>query len=405
MDAADSIFVSPTLRMPGVVAPAPLSAVSAPETASRLLHAQRLAAVLRGAVEGLGLAGGELHLLDDATAELRVAADFGEGPTPEPRALESAEADLAAMAGGAVVLEDADMVAEWGAPGRCRAAVCVPVASDTTIHGTLWLYNAKPRAFSDSEVQLAEVVAGRLAVEIERRRLLDASTAVAFPQSALTLPEPARATEFAELEVAGVSSADSPGAFHDWSALEDGRLLVVAGAIVDAPGASRDEAVLAAQAARVALRCYAEGARDAGQLLTRASRCVWQTTAGGEGVSLAVALIDPEQYAGSYALAGGAATLSIRASLTLPEVTDAQPAGWDEDARYEAAAFELSPRERFALTAIDPRHSSADGVDKLAGGFRGLASETHRLMTAEGAAQTLAASTPAPQAAVVVRWK
>ena len=150
------------------------TAIPAAETATKLLHRQRLTAVLRGAVEGFGLAGAELHLLDDTTAELRVAVDFGDRQTPAARALESADADLAALAGGAVVLEDEDAVAEWATPQRCRAAVCVPVSSDTTIHGTLWLYSNQPRVFRDGDLQLIEIIAGRLAVEIERRQLLDA---------------------------------------------------------------------------------------------------------------------------------------------------------------------------------------------------------------------------------------
>lgn len=189
VDLTTPQFDPPTILMPGVKPPAPhlvpaapALAPAAPVETTRLIHQQRLVAVLRGAVEGFDLAGAELHLLDDTTAELRVVADYGAPPCPtprplKPRPLETAEADLAALSGGAVVLENAEMVAEWAIPGDgrrpCRAAVCVPVSSDIAIHGTLWLYSPTARPFSDREVQLIEIIAGRLAVEIERRRLLD----------------------------------------------------------------------------------------------------------------------------------------------------------------------------------------------------------------------------------------
>lgn len=115
-----------------------------------------------------------MMLLDDATAELRSAADYGDHPRRQSQSLRDAVADVTAMSGGAVVLEDAEMLAEWDVMRPCRSAVCVPVASDTTIHGTLWLYDRRERSYADHELALIEIVAGRLAVEIERRRLMEA---------------------------------------------------------------------------------------------------------------------------------------------------------------------------------------------------------------------------------------
>lgn len=145
----------------------------APSIAEELL-AQRLRDVLRGAVQGFGARAADLMLLDDATTELRSASTFGdkEALADRTRSLTHAHPDVVAMAGGAIVLEDADMVSEWSVPRPCSAAVCVPVASDATIHGTLWLYFASAQRFEDRQVQLVELIAGRLAVEIERHDML-----------------------------------------------------------------------------------------------------------------------------------------------------------------------------------------------------------------------------------------
>jgi len=188
VNPATSPFDLPTLHFSGSIVAGPVTtgpaacnpiasarqsrAARSETTAARLVHQQRLVDVLRGTVEGFDLKAAELHLLTDASAELCVAADYGDGPTTPRRALETAAADLAALAGGAVVLTDQEMLAEWNVAYPCRAAVCLPVASDITIHGTLWLYAATARDFSDPQVQLLEIIAGRLAVEVERRQLL-----------------------------------------------------------------------------------------------------------------------------------------------------------------------------------------------------------------------------------------
>lgn len=160
----------------GTIETGPLAAPTNPPSARALeapLFQQRLNTVLRGTVEGLKVEGAEMMLLDDTTAELRSSADYGDHASRKPQSLRDAQADVAALSGGAVVLEDAEMLAEWNVTRPCRSAVCVPVSSDTTIHGTLWLYDRREREYQDHELQLIEIVAGRLAVEIERRRLLE----------------------------------------------------------------------------------------------------------------------------------------------------------------------------------------------------------------------------------------
>ncbi|MEM9187176.1 MAG: GAF domain-containing protein [Planctomycetota bacterium] len=398
-----------TMPMLGAGAAPPAFAVGSKVAGNgRLLHAQRMTSVLRGVVEAFGVGGAELCLLDDATAELRVAADYGDQEASRPRPLESARADLVALAGEAVVLEDAEQVAEWGVARRCRAAVCVPVASDTTIHGTLWLYANLPRAFDENELLLIEIAAGRLAVEVERRRLLDAEATFVTPPAAAApqLPTPNTPTQLGEIEVAGYSAAEGRHtALHDWLTLADGRLLLVAGAVVDTPGGSPSDAVLAAQAARVASRCYAESrGADAGGVLTRVARAVWQATPGGEGLSLAVAVVDPDECAGSYSLAGGAVAMSVRASRTTAEATEAPPAGWDRDECYASHPFELTLRERLVFSVIDPRRATPAAVEGLADAYRGLPAEAHRRMTAWAAASRLGDHADSSLATVAIRW-
>ncbi|MGL5095542.1 MAG: GAF domain-containing protein, partial [Planctomycetia bacterium] len=136
------------------------------EDARRATLDLRLGAVLRGAAKGLAFEAAELWLLDDATKRLRRRAAWQDGDrdvagAPQ-RVLVDAEADLAALAGGAVVLEDRATTRRWRLHRSAGAAVGVPVSSDLTIHGVLWLLCDSAREFGDGEVELIEVVAGRL---------------------------------------------------------------------------------------------------------------------------------------------------------------------------------------------------------------------------------------------------
>src|SRR5262249_31317690 len=90
------------------------------------------------------------------------------------RPLRGSLADLEALLGHAVVLTDKALHAHWRVPEQAFAAcVCVPVASANMPLGTLWLFAREPREFSDSQTNIIEVVAGRLAADLERQLLAD----------------------------------------------------------------------------------------------------------------------------------------------------------------------------------------------------------------------------------------
>jgi hypothetical protein len=143
------------------------------EEAQRL--ASRLEAVLRGGAEAVDCHAAALYLLDDATSELKLRASWGlpqRRLLQEPRPLHDQLADLEAMLGHAVVLEDPMMFSLWRVPEPCAACVCVPVSTPTIPLGTMWVYSELPRGFTDQETNLIEIVAGRLAADLEREALL-----------------------------------------------------------------------------------------------------------------------------------------------------------------------------------------------------------------------------------------
>jgi putative methionine-R-sulfoxide reductase with GAF domain len=137
--------------------------------------AQRLEAVIKAAADSVGCNSAGLYLLDAATTELKLRSSWGLPAKllVEPaRQLRGSVADLEALTGHAVVLEDNTLEDYWRTPVGCGSAVCVPVASSTTLLGTLWMFCDHPRPYSDHQTNLIEIVAGRLAADLEREMLL-----------------------------------------------------------------------------------------------------------------------------------------------------------------------------------------------------------------------------------------
>jgi len=137
--------------------------------------AVRLEAALKGGAEAVGAQAAALYLLDDATTELKLRACWGlpfDRLTAPARPLRGALADLEALLGHAVVLDDPQSMRHWRAPEDFSAAVCVPVSTATNLLGTLWVFCDKRRDFSEAQTNILEIVAGRVAVELEREILL-----------------------------------------------------------------------------------------------------------------------------------------------------------------------------------------------------------------------------------------
>ncbi|TWT73816.1 Stage II sporulation protein E (SpoIIE) [Posidoniimonas polymericola] len=396
MPTDDQPFEPPTILMPAPglgpspYAPGPGLPEGMPATVSfageEALFEQRITAILSGTTQGLRFDLADFFVLDDRTAELRTVASTGKQQSSS-RPIEDAPGDLTALAGEAVVLEDGELMRQFGVPRRCGAAVCVPVSSDSTIHGTLWLYSRVARPVSDPELQLIEIVAGRLAVELERRELLKPapnSTNAVVQSEAPTEPSalllPTDALQLDELEVAGLTEATL--ALHDWHTLSDGRVLTYAAAFVGAPGTRDDESQLALQAARIALRSHAEHAANAGRLLNRVADTLSEACPGGSGVSIAASLVDPGSGEGSYALAGAAIALRIRASQQHAEATDDPPVGWDADQRHTNVPFELEIRERLVLAVGDPRSLDERRAKRVLKAFARVTADEHRQMDA-----------------------
>jgi len=319
--------------------------------------AARLEAVLRGGAEAVGCSAAALYLLDDATTELKVRSCWGlpfDRLTASARPLRGATADLEAMLGHAVVLEDALVMRHWNPPEDFAAAVCVPVSTPTTLLGTLWVFADEQRDFNDRETNMLEVVAGRIAADLEREamRREGVDQAVFARQMA-----DARRLQRSQLPVisplldgwqlAGWTEQDGGigGDFYDWFCLPDGLLAVAIGHAMH----GGLEAALAASALKAALRAHGQYHREAQRALSQLNLTQWTASAGDQHASLFYGLIETASGRVCFSSAGTAQAMVVNERGWHRLQTDNPPLGAGPESDYEAAGYELQPGEVLVL--------------------------------------------------------
>jgi hypothetical protein len=314
--------------------------------------AARLAAVLKSGAEAVGCCAAGLYLLDADTTELKLRASWNL-PTPrllEPaRSLRGAVADLEAMAGSAVVLEDDLLHSYWKVPEDYPAAVCLPVSSPSTILGTVWFYADEERPFSDLQTNQLETVAGRLAADLEREMLLaegaeskglrrDVSRAEDLQASQSLCAAPRLAGwELAAWQQQGESLG---GAFHDWWMPENDRALVSVGTALD----GGLPAAIVGASVRTALRAHGERAESPLDLLSLANHTLWTTSAGDQFASVLAAELQEKSSTIRLAAAGQFQILIVdREGRCQWRKFDSMPLALSVPAKFRADEWKLLP--------------------------------------------------------------
>jgi GAF domain-containing protein len=320
--------------------------------------AERMEAALKGVAEALDCRAAAVYLLDAATTELKLRSAFGlpfERFLDPPRPLPTAVADVEALAGHAVVLEDTTNYAAWNLPESCRSAVCVPISSPTVPLGTLWLLSDRPRSFSDREVNIVEIGAGRIASDLEREMLLTETRDTARLRRAWDDAGHRRAARVPQIaplcdgwEIAGrVLPFDATTSqFYDWLAGGDGELAAVAGAVEQHDFA----AALDVEALRAAWRAHGRHEAQPGRLLEWVNEDLW---CGSAETSPAHLLTVRTSSAGRIELASaGRAAAAVVGPRRAERITLASAAalGTDPDARFAVTAASLDVGESLVLS-------------------------------------------------------
>lgn len=281
--------------------------------------AARLEGVLRAGAEAVGCEAAALYLLDERTEYLKLRSLWGlpfDRLLAPPRALHGAVADLEAMLGHAVVLEDASESLSWQPPEDFAAAICLPVSSPTSLFGTVWFFSNRSRDFSSRETNMLEVAAGRLAIELEREMLLAHAMETAAWRPHLEAAQRLQRSQLPgvpplidDWQLAGWAHQAHRvgGAFYDWFCLPDGRIGFALGRAASCSKAGGWDASLTAANVRTALRTHGQYQNSPHDVLGQANITLWTGSAGDQHAAVAFGALRSRDTKVHYSSAGNTA--------------------------------------------------------------------------------------------------
>ncbi|GIW96746.1 MAG: hypothetical protein KatS3mg111_0079 [Pirellulaceae bacterium] len=293
--------------------------ISADET-DRLT--ERLKHTLQQAILQTGSDAGAIYLLDDTTSELKMRCVSGlpvSRLAAPARPLRGAMADLEALLGHAVLIENTALAPEWNCPEDFAAAICLPIGSPTMPHGTLWLWSNHVRDFSTMDIEIGKLAAEKVLVEIERSVLADevlksrslsrdAERASLLQATRLPSSQPVHE----DYDVAGWTypAGGLCGSFHTWDMNKE---QAIVGAIGDAKQGGALGAMIVSSVQSIIEACC-QSVHHPSQIMRRANDVLWQAYEGEAQCSLGYFHLEPTSGTVKLSLAG-----TIRAFLIGPQ--------------------------------------------------------------------------------------
>ncbi|MDO5580638.1 MAG: GAF domain-containing protein [Planctomycetia bacterium] len=133
-------------------------------------HGEHLYEILKDGAQMIHCEASAFFLLDENASCLKLRSAWGlpeERFTAPPRPLNGALADLEALLGNAVILNESYLAELWKSPECFSSSICVPVISDSTVLGTLWFFCDEKRDFDQCDMNILELVAGKIVLELE----------------------------------------------------------------------------------------------------------------------------------------------------------------------------------------------------------------------------------------------
>ncbi len=275
--------------------------------------ADRMLEALHRAAEQTSSDAAAIYLLDDTTSELKMRCCWGMPASSlarPARNLRGSLADLEALMGNAVLIENTRIAPEWNCPESYAAAMCVPIGSPTMPHGTLWLFSDHIRDFESADIDAARAATDKILSDIERsvlaeevlktRRLNREFEAAGLVQSS-RLPDNQPLHE--DFEIAGWTYQGQAlgGNFHTWTMNRFQQICVAMG---DAHAIGAAGALVATSLQTIVESCWNVSHRPS-QVLRKANDLMWDTQDGDWRSSLAYLQVHPESGSAQIAIAGG----------------------------------------------------------------------------------------------------
>jgi serine phosphatase RsbU (regulator of sigma subunit) len=263
-------------------------------------------------------------------------------------------ADLEALLGHAVVLENTAIMPGWNAPEDFAAAVCVPISSPTSILGTLWVFCDETRDFTDRETNLVEIVAGKIASDLEREMLLREGIEGAQLRKQWMAAERMQKNQLPSLaplldgwQIAGwaAQAQGLGGAFYDWFCLPNGLVACALGESLD----RGLESALSATAIKAALRSHAAYHQQAERVLQRLNLTIWTNSAGDQYANVFYGLVETATGRVCCSTAGQPSVMHLLPDRWVSLTGKSPLLGESPEAEFQQTGHELAVGEALVI--------------------------------------------------------
>ncbi len=315
--------------------------------------ADRLESILESTSRSIGAVAAAVYLLDEQTSNLKMRSCHGLARKKlalPPRELRGSLADLEALLGNAVLLSDIEMMPEWPSPEPFGSALVVPIGTSTMPHGTIWFWSEKPRSYSPTEVEVANLAAGRVMAEIEqsilghevsRSREVQKQIDTASLTQASMLPDTQILHE--DFDIGGWThqAKGLGGAFHHWDIVPNGMMTF---AIGQASHNGPEGSIVSTSALAMIRTLWNQGSNPS-QILRAINDLNWSMVEADWKVAMSLLQFNPSTGYGSLCNTGEMQTFIVSCRGFRP-IGNSQPlVGAQPDSQFNLSRFILQPGE------------------------------------------------------------
>jgi phosphoserine phosphatase RsbU/P len=315
--------------------------------------ADRLESILESTSRSIGATAAAIYLLDDSTSQLKMRSCIGlprSRLSAPPRELRGSLGDLEALLGNAVLLTDIDMMPEWPSPEAYGAALVVPVGTSSMPHGTIWFWSEKPRTYSPTEIEVANLAAGRVMAEIEqsilghevtRSREVQKQIDTASVTQASMLPDMQILHEDFDIGGWTYQAEGLGGAFHHWDLVPNGMMTF---AIGQASQGGPEGSIVATSSLAMIRTLWNQGSNPS-QILRAINDLNWSMTDADWRIALSLIQFNPMTGYGSLCNAGEMQTFIVSSRGFRPIGSLRPLVGAQPDSEFSSSRFILQPGE------------------------------------------------------------
>jgi len=315
--------------------------------------ADRLEAILASATNSIRATACAVYLLDETTSELKLRSRYGlpvSRLSNPSRPLRGSLADLEALMGNAVLLEDTFSMPAWKSPEDFPSAMVVPIGSSSMPHGTIWFWSNESRKYTTAEVEIANLTAGRvmgeleqsiLGKEVQQAKRLRRQVDKAANAQASRLPDGQPLHRDFDFDGWTFQGESLGGGFHDWDVNPSSMLV----ASVGSAGKTGPEGALIASSIQAAFRTLWPTKSIPAQMMQFAADMMLGIQPDEWTASAALVQLNPESGYGMLSAAGSVQSFIISNRGFRPIGSIAPALASQPDASYKNHRFVLQPGE------------------------------------------------------------